>query len=80
MINSGSLPDNKGWLTCMMLCPRDILDINIIANENLKLRETFHMCGRRDDFPIHFKAYLNSFEYESQYMYLFLVMRHTSIL
>ena len=40
MINSGSLIYNKGWSTCMM-CPRDILDINIIANEHLKLRETF---------------------------------------
>ena len=41
MINSGSLPDNKGWFICMMLCPRHILNINISANEHLKLRETF---------------------------------------
>ena len=36
-----------------------------------------------NDFPLHYKAYLNSLEYESQYMYFFLAymtfkIRHTS--
>ena len=48
-------------------------NINISAKELLKLHETFsHLWKKGNDFPLHFKAYLNSLEYESQYMYFFL--------